>query len=1468
MTTTFYIPNEADAPVVPGQAEPDSVDFKVIAAGSNLEGVLTGCAVTQRGAGANMSVDVAAGTGLYQSVTTVTIAGGNVVISAASATLARYDLIYFDNTGAIGVITGTPASTPVFPVVPANRVILAAVYVAALAASIVNADIIDKRMSLTLPIHTILSAMHSDTLPAGIVRGDVLVGNATPKLARVATGVAGSVFYGDGTDSAWTINPKIAGYVRAGSASVPNNTTAGDLTVLRAMIGTQEAIPTGVTSFVGGNHVASGYEATRMAYTDLILADGPIYYWPMSEASGNLVSSSDTLSAIANGGLTYSQPGPIAGSSGTGILFNGTTGYFGLTVVRGNNNTIPPTSGFTFECWVKRTSVGTVQTLFGQGTNGWTIRFNAADQVEVVRAGGGTVITSAGTVGTGAYHHIVVSVLGSGSTSSIYIDGARDSATAAFVIPNQTLTWNIGREITGANQFFDGTMAHAALYDYGLSPGQVARHYAAASSTPVGQTAGDATFKRLFVGDTGFFGALLEAPKTEVIGRKTNRDGANNTIGYATAAKEMVAAIYQAESIPYFCTRLGGLVKTSAPGSRIAFAVYDTSNNLLGYTAAITTFNTNFTSYEADIAFDPAGNAISGVVVPSGAFKIAVLLDGTATHTIAHSTSGGSAAETDGATLTTFAVPNNPFAGGSTTQFFAMVWAVARPAATETVPTIKLADGPISTTTWGATSPIVLQLARLRNGNSGVSLSDTTGLLARFGANQTWLRGLSIGEQYQNVSDGTLQVSGQLNIGNQQGTIPTGLLNLTAYDVFNSVPAAMTADFRTRHGSASDFLVAQFTGRSQPTGNTPGKLYGHQATVIHDAGAFNHTAADGGLIGGQFVAVQAVDLATVTAMIAGQFVVKATNGTATTAVGVDVIRGPLTGTGAFGTGIGLRIAASDGAPTTDIAIQSLGGMHRFVGNVKIGADSTPGVALDVTGAGWLSTYLRVGSLAAPLNTTAGDLTAIRFVTGTNVALVQSDSGANSVWFNYAADTTWTDTSNGAVIRMQGGIGAIAGINQDIRVLQVVVTDATSSGTQARISALRFLASKTGASTTTNIHALGGQITTTAGLIGTASVMRVFAPAIAAGKTVTTMIGLAVENMGTADVTNAIGVDIAAQSGAVTLNIGLRNAGKTVLVGNVKIGADSTPGVALDVTGAGWLSTYLRVGSLAAPLNTTAGDLTAIRFVTGTNVALVQSDSGANSVWFNYAADTTWTDTSNGAVIRMQGGIGAIAGINQDIRVLQVVVTDATSSGTQARISALRFLASKTGASTTTNIHALGGQITTTAGLIGTASVMRVFAPAIAAGKTVTTMIGLAVENMGTADVTNAIGVDIAAQSGAVTLNIGLRNAGKTVLTPSAQQSIAVTAPIVASATVVQVSTTTAANMTATPTIADGVDGQVLIIVNTGANPFTLQDQGALAGSNLRTVTGGCALGTRDSVKFMYSSAIGDWIQIGLVVNVV
>lgn len=130
------------------------------------EGVTTSgsMAVTQRGAGVNMSVDVAAGQGLVkgddhsaQGLYGVwNDATKNLTISAADATNPRRDIIvarvkdaYYSgatNAFSLEVLTGTPAGTPVDPTIPNNCLPLARVAVAASATSITNANITDLRV--------------------------------------------------------------------------------------------------------------------------------------------------------------------------------------------------------------------------------------------------------------------------------------------------------------------------------------------------------------------------------------------------------------------------------------------------------------------------------------------------------------------------------------------------------------------------------------------------------------------------------------------------------------------------------------------------------------------------------------------------------------------------------------------------------------------------------------------------------------------------------------------------------------------------------------------------------------------------------------------------------------------------------------------------------------------------------------------------------------------------------------------------------------------------------------------------------------------------------------------------------------------------------------------------------------------------------------------------------------------------
>lgn len=141
-----YIPNEADAGFA-DQAEPDAVDFDIINKGYSRVGVIEGCAVTAQGA-PDMTLAVAVGV-VEVDEKRVAVTSGNVTIGTAHATNPRFDLVHIDDTGAKGVTPGTAAANPVFPAHPANKVILAAVYVPATDTAIATNQIVDKRIMIT-----------------------------------------------------------------------------------------------------------------------------------------------------------------------------------------------------------------------------------------------------------------------------------------------------------------------------------------------------------------------------------------------------------------------------------------------------------------------------------------------------------------------------------------------------------------------------------------------------------------------------------------------------------------------------------------------------------------------------------------------------------------------------------------------------------------------------------------------------------------------------------------------------------------------------------------------------------------------------------------------------------------------------------------------------------------------------------------------------------------------------------------------------------------------------------------------------------------------------------------------------------------------------------------------------------------------------------------------------------------------
>ncbi len=108
------------------------------------EGVISGLDVSERGAGVNMSVDVATGSALIGGTTYTESSIVHLTISAADATHARKDLVIYDvaTTNPL-IVAGTPATPPIPPDITTGDILLAIVDVAANETEITNGEITD-----------------------------------------------------------------------------------------------------------------------------------------------------------------------------------------------------------------------------------------------------------------------------------------------------------------------------------------------------------------------------------------------------------------------------------------------------------------------------------------------------------------------------------------------------------------------------------------------------------------------------------------------------------------------------------------------------------------------------------------------------------------------------------------------------------------------------------------------------------------------------------------------------------------------------------------------------------------------------------------------------------------------------------------------------------------------------------------------------------------------------------------------------------------------------------------------------------------------------------------------------------------------------------------------------------------------------------------------------------------------------
>lgn len=221
-----------------------------------------------------------------------------------------------------------------------------------------------------------------------------------------------------------------------------------------------------------------------MAYADEVLADAPLAYYRLGEASGTtLVDSSGNARNGTYGGTPgFGATGLLTGDADTAVDFDGTADYATVPYAAWQ-----APSTFTIEAWFKFDGSTRVMVARRSGASSgtsdksWTLFVGSGNiGIEVISPVGGVVYYNANsspTAGT-RYHYVVVY---DGSSFKSYLNGAlvRTDSYAAG-IQSTTAPLSIGGWVTigpSPTDLFDGVIDEVAYYGAALSAARIEAHY-------------------------------------------------------------------------------------------------------------------------------------------------------------------------------------------------------------------------------------------------------------------------------------------------------------------------------------------------------------------------------------------------------------------------------------------------------------------------------------------------------------------------------------------------------------------------------------------------------------------------------------------------------------------------------------------------------------------------------------------------------------------------------------------------------------------------------------------------------------------------------------------------------------------------------------------------------------------------------------------------------------------------------
>jgi len=224
--------------------------------------------------------------------------------------------------------------------------------------------------------------------------------------------------------------------------------------------------------------------AAAASYADQVLADSPVAYWRLGEASGTTMvdSSGNGRDGTYTNSPTLGVTGLIAGDSDTCVDFDGTN------VGNAGDDAAWDSTEVTVEAWINAdVSQKMIVTRWANSNLGecWALdTFGAGGKARFYgsnTSGSSVVATGSTTLSTGTTYHVAGTYNSSDKKFRVYVNGSLEGTSSAlsgtWANESNNISITVGRRQDSGLTQWNGRLDEIAVYDTRLSEARISAHY-------------------------------------------------------------------------------------------------------------------------------------------------------------------------------------------------------------------------------------------------------------------------------------------------------------------------------------------------------------------------------------------------------------------------------------------------------------------------------------------------------------------------------------------------------------------------------------------------------------------------------------------------------------------------------------------------------------------------------------------------------------------------------------------------------------------------------------------------------------------------------------------------------------------------------------------------------------------------------------------------------------------------------